>query len=457
MNQKLIPFVAAILLAHSALAQDFAAVAVSPLENQVPGNPKFTFTFERKGAAAANNCTIGWRLDNGTPQTVTKNASNLYWSGPFGVVRDAAFTVSLPSPGMYTLKAWIKTTNPLDNNAANDTVTQVIKVHQTLPKKNVVLEVFKHQGCAPCYPAALYLDTFVSKNPAYAIVQTYNGANDALYNTEGSAVDAQYGGFAHPMALYDRFKFPFKEDWGHMFVNQNGKDTLREFGERAAYYEPVLVWFRSTSYNESTRELKVKVAANFFADYSGDYRFNLYVTEDDVKGFQSSAPDVNNYYHKHVLRSMVGGSWGQQGSLPAAIKNGEYHDYEFTYTIPAGYNTGKLRLIGLVQAYNTNDKQRTILNSDQKTFAQALSVHDAAQLPKVQIYPNPVHDKLTITFGNTPLQTCRVTLLDMTGKLCRTVQCTGNTTIDVQGLAPGSYLLHIDDGNVVHTQTIVKQ
>jgi hypothetical protein len=179
------------------------------------------------------------------------------------------------------------------------------------------------------------------------------------------------------------------------------------------------------------------------------------VTEDEVKAFQSAAPDPNNYYHKRVLRAMVGGSWGQQGSLPATIKNGDYHEYEFTYTVPAGYNTSKLRLVGMVQAYNADDKKRHMLNSDHKTFLQALAVQDIEQVAKARVYPNPATDKLTIEVDKAKAYTA--TLVDMAGRICRSEQCTGNTTIDIEALAPGSYLLHIDDGRVVHTQTIIKE
>ena len=288
-------------------------------------------------------------------------------------------------------------------------------------------------------------------------MQIYNGKTDVLFNQEGQTVDSTYGGFPHPIVLYDRFKFPFFANWGHNFSSSISGDTLMEFGERARYYEPVFVSFKNASFNETTRELKVKIGANFFADYSGDYRFNLYVTEDDIKAFQSSAPDPNNYIHKRVLRKMVGGSWGQQGSLPATIKKGDYHEYEFTYTIPAAYNTSKLRLTGIVQAYNTDDKKRTILNSDHRTFAQALSVSGAKQPVEARVYPNPATDQLTIAFDKPLQKPCEVVLLDMNGRVCRSIQCLRTTTMDISTLAAGSYLLHIDDGDVVHTQTIIKQ
>jgi len=374
-----------------------------------------------------------------------------------GQVQDATFKVSLPSAGTYQLKAWVKTTSPLDNNATNDTIVKNIRVFETLPKKNVVLEVYKHQGCGPCYDAANYCDTLVAKNPRYSVASIYTAKNDVLYNADGAVFNDLFN-FAHPMPVFDRFKFPYKSALGSSFYTMGNGYFLRNYGDREKFYEPVQVYFHSVNWNENTRELRVKVGAIFFDDMNGDYRFNVYLTEDSIKAFQSSAPDPNNYYHKHVLRAMLGGTYGKQGSLPVSIKKGDVKHYEFVYTIPKDYNINKMHITALVQNYTHSDLNKRILNSEHKAFKQAVSVQDApaTAATELKVYPNPAKNVLHVSTGNAQVK-YKMSIIDMNGRTHITSDIYGNAEIDIQALPAGHYILMADDGAVVHTQAVVKQ
>jgi hypothetical protein len=458
--KKILPLLVAVLFTSlSASAQiDLAGAALSPLEYQVPGTINFSVVIENKSTTGVGTMTVYWKLDNGPVNTAAKNASNIYWSGKLGQIKDPAFQVSLPAAGTYKLKAWVRSINPIDNNTANDTVVKTIRVFETLPKKNVVLEVFKHQGCGPCYDAASYCDTFISKNPSYSVASIYCVKTDALYNADGATFNDIFN-YAHPMPVFDRFRFPYKTDLGSSFYTINNDYLLRYYGDREQFYEPVQVYFHSVNWNETTRELRIKAGAIFFDDLSGDYRFNIYLTEDSIKGFQASAPDPNNYYHKHVLRAMLGGPYGKQGSLPATIKKGDNKDYEFVYTIPQSYNINKMHITALVQNYTGDDLNKRILNSEQKTFKQAVSVQDVAAKSTTEnliIYPNPAKNLLHVSLGSRS-QKYDLRIVDMNGKTLITQNCTGNTEVNLQSLPAGNYILLADDGAVVHTQTIVKE
>lgn len=436
---------------------DWTIAALTPLEYQVPGKREFKVTIKNAASSGIGSYSIFWQIDNGPVKSVTKTAFATQWSGAVGLASDTAFNFNFSSNGVHTLKAWIANTIPADVNPSNDTMTETINVVSELPKKNVVLEVFKHQGCGPCYNAANYTDTFIAKNPTYSIAQIYCVTSDPLYNADGTVVDDHYS-FPHPMPVFDRYKFPFESKIGTQFYSDPTGYHLRSYGERDLYYEPVEVFFESVTYNKNTRQLDVKVGATFYDNLNGDYRFNFYITEDSIQSYQASAPNPNNYYHKYVLRAMLGGPWGQAGSLPSTLKKFDTKYYNFSYTIPAGYNTDKMKFIAIVQQYNNDDMKRRILNSVHMKFNDAVSVKNIAHSKtNVSVYPNPTTDFITVSVENTISKRFNVRIADISGKTLKNIDSNGNSKIDVKDLPAGTYLMYIDDGKIVHTEKFVKE
>lgn len=430
---------------------DIAAYSATPLNYQVPGTRSFDLTIKKIGTTLGT-FNVYWQVNNGTIQTASTSSSFVKWGGAVGLVENANFKVTLPTAGTYSFKLWVKCISPADVDPTNDTFTTTIHVFNTLPKKNVVLEVYKHQDCPPCYDAAMYTDTFVSKNGSYNIASIYTHTTDLLYCADGDPMQT-YFNFAHPMPLFDRFQFPYQKEIGTMYLSGGG---LVDYGKRELFYEPVQVTIKSATFNAATRELKLTVSATFFDNLSGDLRFNAWLTEDGLKGYQADAPDPNNFIHQHVLRTMIGGTWGQQGSLPTTVNTNDIKDYTFTYTIPTKCNIDNMHIIAMVQAYNSDYLQRRILNSTQMNFKQATAIHNTATtINKMELYPNPIKDVLTISFSNQKEYTLHIA--DMTGKILFTQICNGNTKINLNALASGSYLLYADDGQTVQTQTIVKE
>lgn len=462
--KKAILLLSCIACASTTQAQcDLIMLDASPLEYSVPGTHSFNVTIQNIGKDGAD-FAIYWQQDKGIVQHITP--ANIPVLGgtsggttiPVGV-QDAKFTVNFPSAGTYTLKTWIASVGTTDANHNNDTITHTIKVFESLPVKNVLLEVFKHFTCCPCYPAACYEDTIISKNKVYAIANIYSFFEDAsVYSADGDTVDRVYN-FGHPMPLLDRYKFPRYTMLNTQFENGvNGYDLLG-YGEREQFYTPVSVSLKSASFNTTTRELRIKISAQFFDKMpTGDYRFNVYLTEDSIKGYQGCAPDPYNYYHMRVLRAMLGGSWGKAGSLPASLNKGDQKDYEFAYTIPADYNINRMNIIGFLQNYNSDIMKRSIINTTQVSFKNALTLsipNTASVPPDIQAYPNPVINQLNIHFENE--EQYRVIVTDITGKTLIKMQSSANTRIDTHTWAPGTYILKIDDAIHSYSKTIIKE
>ncbi|WP_276135129.1 Omp28-related outer membrane protein [Polluticoccus soli] len=447
-------FIALMLSAH-AFAQDWAALPLTQLYRQIPGTRTFTFAFENIDNTGISPYTIGWQQDNGPIHSLSKLASNTYWTSGGGLIADPTMTVTFPTTGVYKLKAWVKVPNDL--NPANDTITANITVYEALPKKNVVLEIYKHLTCGPCYAIAQYADTCIAKNDAYSLVSIYAGITEPFAIPEGVEADDALVGGTHPGPVFDRYKFNFFKSFRASYYAT--PFSIDGYGERERYFERVQVYFKSVNYNSATRELKMKLAAKAWVGFSEELRFNVYLTEDSVKGYQAAAPDPANYYHNHVLRAMLGGAWGKAGSIPSSMSKNDEAEYDFTYTVPSNYNTSKMHLIALVQAYDQNIIGRRIVNSEHKTFAEALDIKDATPAANLQfnVYPNPATDVLKISFGTALPKPVELTLEDIAGRVYGTQQVQADAELNLQHLAPGTYLLRIDDGQVVHTHNVIKQ
>lgn len=409
-----------------------------------------------------NGYKICWQLNNG-PVTESLAATPTYGiASNMQIVRITGnFSVSFPSPATYKLKVWTKTLSVTDGNHANDTFVKTVKVLPYVPPKNVLMEVFKHQACCPCIGAAEYEDSVVSSKANYAVVNIYTPPTDDIYNAEGSAVNAVFN-LAHPAFFFDRYKFVYANSLDRNIYLMNGSDYLEDMNERDRYFEPVEVSFFSSSYDATARLLKVKLKARFYDTVTGDLRFNLYVTEDSVQAWQGCAvPDPYQYYHKHVLRKMCGGSWGQQGSIPATVLPGQDKFYEFTYTIPATYKLNHLDVIGLVQRYDADSTQRTILNSVKASFNNVLTLGSDGITNRnieLRVFPNPVGDFVFVELPNDTKET-EVHVVSADGKIvvARRIMNGAKNKVDVSFLPPGIYSLVVVLDDETCTRTFVKK
>jgi hypothetical protein len=137
---------------------------------------------------------------------------------------------------------------------------------------------------------------------------------------------------------------------------------------------------------------------------------------------------------------------------------GRYGDYNHlvidpadnsTYWFTAMYNTAtywstKIGSFSFTGGTPTVSRQR--VNAEEQKMERAFGV-----------YPNPAHDRLTVTF---PLTAAKPVLqvLDMNGKLMASYKISGSQhVVNTAGLAQGIYLLKMSAGNVVRYVKFVKE
>jgi hypothetical protein len=76
---------------------------------------------------------------------------------------------------------------------------------------------------------------------------------------------------------------------------------------------------------------------------------------------------------------------------------------------------------------------------------------------QIKIYPNPAKESISLALGNQPDGVVTIDLLDITGKLIKTFQTTDQvSTLDLQGIVPGSYFLKVQNGSLSENIKIIK-
>jgi hypothetical protein len=445
--KKLLPVLLALLYFVPAVAQlDLRVTHVLPSPYLRPGTYTFIPGVENRGTSGGN-IRIWWQVDKGpVKSTLPKMPSGVLSGQSTGKFESDSFLFTVTTPGISRLKVWttIETPGRTETNPQNDTLFQTIKVMDNLPQKNVILEVYKHQRCGPCYPAAEYNHKTIDPLSNYSTVNLYTDPTDALYNADAQAINGVYH-FAHPAPMFDRFRFPYLSDITPGYVQMNNVYFLQELGRRDLQFSPVQVSVASMSLDTGSRLLKVRLRATTLDTMSGDFRFNLWITEDSLKGMQAGAPDENNYWHNHVLRSFVGGQWGKQSSLPAKLNPGQTYTCDFQYTIPASYKLRHLRAIGLVQAYSSDIMARPILNSVEVKATQKLTVLQNKLESEVSITPNPAQEQLQIRIDPAmSLEAMRFRIRATTGQLIREQPVTAHQqSIPLKDLPSGTYIWSI--------------
>lgn len=129
----------------------------------------------------------------------------------------------------------------------------------------------------------------------------------------------------------------------------------------------------------------------------------------------------------------------------ASIATARISGYDLTVS---GVSIGDTRLTLTV---NSNGKKATRTVDVQVTEASGI---DEAMCTAVEAWPNPVHDRLTIVavdgsvFG----------LVDLRGiPVCRGVVSGGKAAVDLSSIAPGIYVLTVQNGGSVKNMRIVKR
>lgn len=337
------------------------------------------------------------------------------------------------SVGGYNLKMWASDINGsfADSDHSNDSLTRFIQAISNNVNKRPVMEEFTGAWCGYCPDGNLKLAGAVSGLPALIPVSIHSqnggGASaDKMNCTEGETRVNTYS-IGFPSGILDAVYYLDESDVAFDRISTSWTDNswLDKANFRMPMASPANVSLVNKTYNTGTRQLSVTVRADFLANVTGDYRLNLYLTEDSIVGsgagydqhnyfsnsssggsawsgspYASLADPVVGWAHNHVLRKAIGGAWGDAGIIPSTVTSGSNYTKTYSYILPQTWRENYVSLVGIVEEYNSDYKYRNILNAEEAKLTGTVGIEPVNRdnFASVSVYPNPASNLLKIGF-----------------------------------------------------------
>lgn len=278
-----------------------------------------------------------------------------------------------------------------------------------MPKKKVVVEKQTGAWCQYCPGGIEAFEQIHEQYPEDAILMAYH-QGDQMEVTEQETIRAAGYWSGYPSATVNRSDA----------IQTHPVTVASQMANYVGRTSIVDVRLKSVNFNAGSRSLQVEVEARFFASHTGEKRFNLIVIEDSVTGsgtgydqenaynnqagskWYKKGDPMKNFYHRHVVRKLIGGAWGVDNSLPNTVQAGDVKTYTFSTKLDNTWKPEKMYLVATVAEYNDDaTKPRTILNAEE----ERLTVRSArAELSMVKPYnvikPSEIIEKI-ITVKNT--------------------------------------------------------
>lgn len=215
---------------------------------------------------------------------------------------------------------------------------------------------FTATWCCPCGGAKPMFEDVQSKYPYKMISMSLHAQNDTFY------VPTMFGYWAN---VYNVSGIPTmvgdnrEVRWGYMppSYELDTSDFYHLIDSTTSQPAKCGIGLAKTI---SGNTMLINTKTVFFDNVSGKYTLAIYVVESGLYYDQNCSPDD---IHDNVFRACVNDPQGIGTVLAnGSVTKGQAFDNTFTWTIPAGYHTDKLNLIGIVYQMGTAPKPVAILN-----------------------------------------------------------------------------------------------
>ena len=423
-----------------------------------------------RGTQVLNQVTVNWSANGGDTHAWTMDNLSLIKSRDTSFIHPAALVVEGSED--IELKVWVSDPNgEADEQSRNDTLTKTIQVITEFPERHILLEEFTGAWCGWCPRGPItYRDQILPQFPNVILAALHNG--DDMVTTNGNTVVSAYAsGF--PSGMIDRKAI------GDYPVALGTGDWIPVLRQMDREFTPASIEIYNYYWTD-TYEWKIDVVVDFIMDYTADMRVNCIILEDSVHG-SGSGYNQSNYYntmtdypelngagnpivgyrHNHVVRDMLGGAWGASGVIPKNAKRGERYIFSRTIKPQQGWNLKNIRLVGVLQVYNSSSAQRPVLNAAETTFNLATG-SSLEELPThISLYPNPALDAAVIEISSTVNDQVNIEISTVSGQVMSRqtkLVSVGSTLVPLQTNSwnPGLYLVRVTTREGQHTLRLVK-
>jgi len=424
------------------------------------------------GITPITSIEVSTRVNGGTPTTTTISNLNIPSLG-FSLVKLPAY---LYTAGKSTMEIEISKVNgTADDNAANNIKSLDLLGVVPAPDKKVVVEEATGTWCQWCPRGAVYLDSMARTYPDYFIGIAVHGGSTTepmMVPTYATGITTFPGFSGYPSIINDR---------------KTLSDPLAvetEFYNLITEPNPAKLT-NGARWDSVKRELVISVRADFNSDLTGDYRFNMVIVENAVKGTGTPYNQANAYAgnangpmggyelltnpvpaskmtYNHVARAILDGYAGIPGFLSSTIKKGSSYFINYTYIVPANFKVQNIKLVGLL--YGPNGE---IINGTETSIAEAVAngiVLDVDQTIEpstvIELSPNPSSDISLVQLELAKPSIVTMEVNDLVGKTISHKsygQLDGNVELPIQTnlLPTGTYLIKLSINGAIQTKKLV--
>jgi CheY-specific phosphatase CheX len=274
----------------------------------------------------------------------------------------------------------VKVNNAVDEDNTNNKKSFKVETIETPVPRKVLIEEATGAWCGFCPDGALVLKDIISKNKNVIGVAAHSGDNMEIPETKELCGTL---GAGFPSGMINRTQFGGKTGISRSEWKANAEAMIANM--------PTSVSIElTTSYNASTKEVTADIKTNFANEKKGDFRINLYIVENKVTGtgtgwdqanyydnaaqfpghpLNGKGNPIKGYVHNHVIRKMVGGTWGTDGIIPDVAKGDYTHQYKVT--LDNGWKPEDIHIVATVSEYGDSKFSRKIFNAEETILVKA--------------------------------------------------------------------------------------
>lgn len=205
----------------------------------------------------------------------------------------------------------------------------------------ILMEEFTGASCPNCPAGAEQTENFLLLYPdnivAVAIHSNFLGqpakpGDLDLRNDDANAIEAFLGQWSSkPEASFNRRVFKDRGE-DHIRVRTLPDGWINFVSDELETFAQVYLDIK-TEYDSTTRVVDITVTATSRQSLSGDYRMNVYLTEDNIITKQKDGSEIiDKFKQKHVLRKALTDIQGE--TFFSNVESGVQRFYNTSFTIP---------------------------------------------------------------------------------------------------------------------------
>lgn len=332
-------------------------------------------TVKNSGIRTLDFYDVQYQIGDAEPVTVTMSTHL-----ESGVIEEFEIGgLKIDTDGQYEIKVSI---TDLDGNAdeyINDnSLSTVINCLTNLATRKVLLENFSTAQCVNCPRVHEWIHNILADRDDVAWVVHHAGYNTDSYTIKASRDYLSFypgsGTFA-PAVMLDR---TLLSDQGATTGSSmattpiflpTSESSLEEYIDYCASQPAFVSLNIEDAYDESSRELIVKVSGEAMVELTEPTFMNVFVTESGMVNYQSGGG--NNYVHNNAIRATMSSTWGDE------ITYNEDGTYEVTYklTLKDAWYPENMDIVAFISNFNKEDvNDCVVLNTEFKELNYDASV-----------------------------------------------------------------------------------